>query len=61
MLLRKFFENSLAVMAILVLFEQFSGKILFKFFDPYSECIAKHDASCLHITFSITRNEAYRY
>ena len=41
MLLWKNIENSLAVMAILMLFEQFSAKTLFKFFDPDFECFAK--------------------
>ena len=36
-------ENLHAVMAILVLFKYFR-QVLFKFFDPNSECFAKYDA-----------------
>ena len=45
MLPQKNFESLRAVMAILVLFESFSGKL----FDPNSECFVKYDAFCLHI------------
>ena len=39
----KKFENLHTTMAILVLFEQFSCKFLFKFFAPNSECLTKYD------------------
>ena len=46
MLSRKNFKNLLAVMAVLVLSEQFSDKLLFKFFDLNSDCFARYDAFC---------------
>ena len=50
MLPRKFFESLHTAVAILVLFEQFLGKlILFKFFAPKSECFTKYDAFCSYI------------
>ena len=49
MLSRKIFENLHTVMAILVLFEQFSGRqILFIFLAPNFECFTKYDAFCSH-------------
>ena len=41
MLPRKFFENLDTVMAVLVLFEQFSKQIFFNFFTPNSEFFIK--------------------
>ena len=43
----KIFENLHAVMAILMLLEQFLGK--FYIFAPNSKCFTKYDAFCLHI------------
>ena len=49
MLLHKIFENSDAVMAILVLFEQFLWQILFNFFAPHSSPLPNYDTFCFHI------------
>ena len=50
MLPRKSFENFHAVMAILVLFEQFLGKFCLNFLSLIlSTCFAKRDAFCSHI------------
>ena len=49
MLSRKFFENGHAVMAICDAFSIILRQILFKFFDPDSECFAKYDAFGAHI------------
>ena len=49
MLSRKFFENLHAVMAICDAFSIILRQILFKFFDPDSECFAKYDAFGAHI------------
>ena len=49
MLSRKFFENLHAVMAICNAFSIILRQILFKFFDPDSECFAKYDAFSAHI------------
>ena len=49
MLSRKIFENLHAVMAICNAFSIILRQILFKFFDPDSECFAKYDAFGAHI------------
>ena len=62
MLHRKNFENSLAVMAILVLFEKIFRQILFEYFDLDSECLAKYDAFCSHIfDYACLRRKAHCY
>ena len=49
MLPRKVFEKLHPVMAILVLFEQVFGQILFKFLAPNSESFTKYDAFYLRV------------
>ena len=60
MLPRKIFENLHAVMAILVLFEQFSRKFCLNFFDLNSKCFTKYDAFCSHTFDYACRRKAYR-
>ena len=50
MLPQEFFGILHAVMAVLVLFEHFSGKLCLNFFVPNSECSTKYGAFCLHIS-----------
>ena len=49
MLSQKIFENSHAVMAICSAFWIILRQILFKYFDPDSECFAEYDAFGAHI------------
>ena len=61
MLSRKNFENLRVAMAILMLFEYFSGKLC-KIFDDDSECFAKYDTFCSHIfNYACIRRKAYSY
>ena len=48
MLPRKNFENLQTLITILVLFEQFSGKVLFIFLASIFECFTKFDVLCSH-------------
>ena len=60
MLPRKILKNLHAVMAILLLFEKFSGKFCLNFY-PNSECFAKY-AFSLHIfDYACLRRKAYCY
>ena len=62
MLPRESFEILHAVMAISVLFEQFSNRFCYIFFDPNFECFAKYDAFCLHIfDYACLRRKTYCY
>ena len=63
MLPREIFEILHAVMAILVLFEHFSGKLRSNFFiDPNSEYFTKYGAFCSHIfNCACLRRKAYCY
>ena len=61
MLPRKINNNLHAVVAILVLLNNFR-QIVFKSFDPYSESFAKYDAFCSHIfNCACLRHKAYSY
>ena len=61
MLPRKNFENLHAAMAILVLFEKFSGKFCL-FFNPNSECFEKYEAFCSYIfDYACLWRKAYCY
>ena len=62
MLPREIFEILHAVMAILVLFEHFSGKFCLNIFGPNSEYFTKCDAFSSHIfNYSCLRRKAYCY
>ena len=63
MLPRKIFENLHAVIALLVLFEQFSGKFCLNFFSLIlSTCFAKYDAFGSHIfDYACIRRKACCY
>ena len=49
MLPHKIFENLHTVVAILVLFEQFLGKVCLNFLPSSHECFSKYDALCSYI------------
>ena len=62
MLPRKVSENLLTVLAILALFEQFSGKFCVKFFASNSACFTKYDAFCSCIfDYACLGRKAYCY
>ena len=46
MLPRKFFENLHTAVALLVLFEKYSGKFCLNFLPLIFECFTKYDAFC---------------
>ena len=54
MLPRKIFENLPTAMAILVLFEQFSGKVYSYFWPLTLNASPKYDEFCSHIRFDYT-------
>ena len=60
MLPREIFNILHVVMAILVLFQHFSGKLCQKIFNPKSEFFTKYGAFCKHIfNCACLRREAY--
>ena len=63
MLPQKIFENLHAVIAILMLFEQFSAEFCLNFLSLIlSTCFAKYDAFCSHIfDYMYLRRKAYCY
>ena len=61
MLPRNNFENLHSVMAIQCFLDNFT-QILFKLFDPDSECFVKYDTLCSHVfDYACFRRKAYPY